>query len=69
MIEKRMLCENGIWSVGRRNRNEDSEMPVDDRTRFGRFGAAAGCDLAAGQGAEFEICDSGVGLWIKYAKS
>ena len=28
-------------------------------------GAAAGCDLAAGQGAEFEICDSGVSLWIK----
>ena len=26
---------------------------------------AAGCDLAAGQGAEFEICDSGVSLWIK----
>ena len=27
-------------------------------------GAAAGCDLAAGKGAEFEICDSGLGVWV-----
>ena len=25
-------------------------------------GVAAGCDLAAGQGAEFEICHSGLGI-------
>ena len=27
-------------------------------------GAAAGYDLAAGQGAEFEICDPGLGVWV-----
>ena len=27
-------------------------------------GAAAGCDLAAGQGTEFEICDPGLGVWV-----
>ena len=27
-------------------------------------GAAAGCNLAAGQGAEFEICDTGLGVWV-----
>ena len=26
--------------------------------------AAAGCDLAAKQGAEFEICDPGLGVWV-----
>ena len=26
--------------------------------------AAAGCDLAAGKGAEFEICDPGLGVWV-----
>ena len=26
--------------------------------------AAAGCDLAVGQGAEFEICDPGLGVWV-----
>ena len=51
-----MPCANGIWSVGRRNRNEDFEMSAD--------GAAAGCDLAAGKGAEFEICDTGLGVWV-----
>ena len=25
-----MPCANGIWSVGRRNRNEDFEMSADD---------------------------------------
>ena len=28
-----------------------------------------GCNLASGQGAEFEICNSGVGLWIKIRKT
>jgi len=28
-----------------------------------------GLPLAAEQGTEFEICDSGVGLWIKYART
>ena len=27
-------------------------------------GAAVGCNLAAGQGAEFEICDPGFGVWV-----
>ena len=27
-----MPCANGIWSVGRRNRNEDFEMSADDLT-------------------------------------
>ena len=27
-------------------------------------GAAAGCDLAAGKGAEFEICDPGLDVWV-----
>ena len=27
-------------------------------------GAAAGCDLAAGQGTEFEICDPGLGMQL-----
>ena len=115
-----MPCANGIWSVGRRNRNEDFEMSADDRNCTGHFGvdafclalhgddlhirsgawpaqygncsawrgcvyylflvewcdfagygifdqpdgAAAGCDLAAGKGAEFEICDTGLGVWV-----
>ena len=120
MREKRMPCANGIWSVGRRNWNEDFEMPADDRNCTGLFGvdafclalhgadlhiwsgawstqhgncatwrgcayylfpaewcdfadygifdqpdgAAAGCDLAARKGAEFEICDPGLGVWV-----
>ena len=111
-----MPCANGIWSVGRRNRNEDFEMSADDRNCTGRFGVDAfclalhgadlhiqsgdwstkhgncsawrGCDyyyspqngvillvmaflispmglpLAAGKGAEFEICDTGLGVWV-----
>ena len=31
--------------------------------------AAAGCNLAAGKGAEFEICHSGLGVWIKNTQS
>ena len=27
-------------------------------------GIAAGCDLAAGQGTEFEICNPGLGVWV-----
>ena len=27
-------------------------------------GAAVGCNLAAGQGAEFEICNPGLGVWV-----
>ena len=28
------------------------------------YGAAAGCNLAAGTGAEFEICNPGLGVWV-----
>ena len=28
------------------------------------MGPAAGCDLAAGKGAEFEICDTGLDVWV-----
>ena len=38
-----MPCANGIWSVGRRNWNEDFEMPADDRNCTGHFGADAFC--------------------------
>lgn len=40
---KRMPCANGIWSVGRRNRNEDFEMSADDRNCTSRFGVDAFC--------------------------
>ena len=115
-----MPYANGIWTAGRRNWNEDFEMPADDRNCTGHFGAdafclalhgadlhirsgawpaqyrdcsawrgcaaylfpaercdpfghgifdqphgiAAGCDLVIGQGAEFEICDPGLGVWV-----
>lgn len=36
-----MPCANGIWSVGRRNRNEDFEMSADDRNCTSRFGVDA----------------------------
>ncbi len=36
-----MPCANGIWSVGRRNRNEDFEMSADDRNCTGHFGVDA----------------------------
>ena len=95
MREKRTPYANGIWSVGRRNWNEDFEMPADDRNCTGHFGADAfclalhgtdlhirfsawpaqycncsawrGCNLAAGQGAEFEICDPEQGVWVNDA--
>ena len=63
MREKRMPCANGIWSVGGRNWNEDFELPADDCNCTGHFGVDAFC-LAAGQGAEFESCDPGLGVWV-----
>ena len=38
-----MPYANSIWSVGRRNRNEDFEMPADDRNCTGHFGVDAFC--------------------------
>ena len=38
-----MPYANSIWSVGRRNRNEDFEMPADDRNCTGLFGVDAFC--------------------------
>ena len=52
-----MPCANGIWSVGRRNRNEDFEMPADDCNCTGHFGvddfclALYGADLHIRSGA------------------
>ena len=43
-----MPCANGIWSVGRRNRNEDFEMSADDRNCTGHFGVDAFCLLCTG---------------------
>ena len=63
MREKRMPCANGIWSVGGRSWNEDFEMPADDCNCAGHFGVAAFC-MSAGQGAEFESCDPGWGVWV-----
>ena len=48
-----MPCANGIWSVGRRNRNEDFEMSADDRNCTGRFGVDAFC--LALHGADLHI--------------
>ena len=53
MREKRMPCANAIWSVGRRNRNEDFEMSADDRNCTGRFGVDAFC--LALHGADLHI--------------
>lgn len=33
------------------------------------MGAVAGCNLAVGQGAEFEICDSGLDVWVNVSCS
>ena len=38
-----MPCANGIWIAGRRNWNEDFEMPADDRNCTGHFGTDAFC--------------------------
>ena len=43
-----MPCANGIWSVGRRNWNEDFEMPADDRNCTGLFGVDAFVWLCTG---------------------
>ncbi len=48
-----MPCANGIWSVGRRNRNEDFEMSADDRNCTGHFGVDAFC--LALHGADLHI--------------
>ena len=46
------LC-NGIWTAGRRNWDEDFEMPADDRNCTGHFGADAFC--LALHGADLHI--------------
>ena len=48
-----MPYANSIWSVGRRNRNEDFEMPADDRNCTGHFGVDAFC--LALHGADLHI--------------
>ena len=48
-----MPYANSIWSVGRRNRNEDFEMSADDRNCTGHFGVAAFC--LALHGADLHI--------------
>ena len=48
-----MPCANGIWSVGRRNWNEDFEMPADDRNCTGLFGVDSFC--LALHGADLHI--------------
>ena len=53
MREKRMPYANSIWSVGRRNRNEDFEMSADDRNCTGHFGVDAFC--LALHGADLHI--------------
>ena len=58
-----MPCANGIWSVGRRNWNEDFEMPTDDRNRTGHFGADAFC--LALHGADLHIRFSAwAAIWL-----
>ena len=39
----------------------------DQEVKHQPDGAAAGCDLAAGKGAEFEICDTGLDVWVNDA--
>ena len=48
-----MPCANGIWTAGRRNWDEDFEMPADDRNCTGHFGADAFC--LALHGADLHI--------------
>ena len=48
-----MPYANSIWSVGRRNRNEDFEMSADDRNCTGHFGVDAFC--LALHGADLHI--------------
>ena len=71
-----MPCANGIWSVGRRNRNEDFEMSADDRNCTGHFGVDAFClalhgaDLHIQSGAwstKHDIALLGVAVIITYS--
>ena len=66
---------SGAWSTKHGNCSAwrgcaDYLFPAEwcDFAGYGIFdqpdGAAAGCDLAAGKGAEFEICDPGLGVWV-----
>ena len=66
---------SGAWSAQHGNCSTwrgcaDYLFPAEwcDFAGYGIFdqpdGAAAGCDLAAEQGAEFEICDPGLGVWV-----
>ena len=66
---------SGAWSAQHGNCSTwrgcaDYLFPAEwcDFAGYGIFdqpdGAAAGCDLAAGKGAEFEICDTGLGVWV-----
>ena len=66
---------SGAWSAQHGNCSAwrgcaDYLFPAEwcDFAGYGIFdqpdGAAAGCDLAAGKGAEFEICDPGLGVWV-----
>ncbi len=42
-VKEADTCANTIWTAGRRNWDEDFEMPVDDRNCAGHFGADAFC--------------------------
>ena len=66
---------SGAWSAQHGNCSTwrgcaDYLFPAEwcDFAGYGIFdqpdGATAGCNLAAGQGAEFEICDTGLGVWV-----
>ena len=66
---------SGAWSTKHGNCSAwrgcaDYLFPAEwcDFAGYGIFdqpdGAAAGCDLAAGKGAEFEICDPGLDVWV-----
>ena len=48
-----MSCANGIWIAGRRNWDEDFEMPADDCNCTGHFGTDAFC--LALHGADLHI--------------
>jgi hypothetical protein len=58
-----MPYANSIWSVGRRNRNEDFEMSADDRNCTGHFGVDAFC--LALHGADLALL--GVAVLITYS--
>ena len=67
--------QSGAWSAQHGNCSAwrgcaDYLFPAEwcDFAGYGIFdqpdGATAGCDLAAGKGAEFEICDPGLDVWV-----